>query len=61
MAGRSDEKRIVLDITGSGEIRVDRGADSETVWGIVAPRLKHAFMDIVRQEMFEEGDLSYDY
>lgn len=57
---RSTEKKIVLDINGSGEIDV-KGSDEETVWGMVAPKLKSAFMGIIRQEIFEEGDLAYEF
>lgn len=54
------EKKITLDINGSGEIDVS-GADEETVWGIVAPKLKSAFMNIVKQDIFEEGELAYEF
>jgi hypothetical protein len=56
----SMEKRIVLDINGSGAIDVT-GADAESVWEIVAPRLKPAFMDIIQEEIFEEGDRAYAF
>jgi hypothetical protein len=55
-----EERKITLDINGSGEIDVS-GADEETVWDIVAPRLKDAFMGIIRAEVFEEGDRSYAF
>ena len=54
------EKKITLDINGSGEIGV-AGADEETVWEIVAPKLKGAFMGIIRSEIFEEGDRTYAF
>ena len=56
----AEEKRITLDINGSGELDVT-GADEETVWEIVSPRLKDAFMGIVRAEIFEEGDRAYAF
>lgn len=56
----TEEKKITLDINGSGEIDVT-GADEETVWEIVEPRLKGAFMGIVRSEIFEEGDRAYAF
>ena len=58
--GGYSEKKIALEINGSGEIDVS-GADEETVWGIVAPKLKSAFMGIIKQEIFEEGDLAYEF
>jgi len=56
----ANEKKITLDINGSGEIDVT-GVDEETVWDIVAPKLKTAFMGIVKQEIFEEGDRAYGF
>jgi len=55
------ERRIILDITGHGEVSVEKGTDGETVWGFVAPRLKDAIIAMLKQEIFEEGELSYDY
>jgi len=54
----TSEKKITLDINGTGEIDVT-GVDEETVWDIVAPKLKSAFMGIIKQEIFEEGDLAH--
>ena len=56
----TEEKKITLDINGSGELDIT-GADEETVWEIVEPRLKGAFMGIVRSEIFEEGDRAYAF
>ncbi len=56
----TEEKKITLDINGTGELDVT-GADEETVWEIVSPRLKDAFMGIVRAEIFEEGDRAYAF
>ena len=56
----TEAQKITLDINGSGEIDVT-GADEETVWEIVEPRLKGAFMGIVRSEIFEEGDRAYAF
>jgi hypothetical protein len=55
------EKRITLDITGHGEIEITGGADAETVWEFVAPKLKDEFINILRDDVFEEGDLSYGF
>lgn len=56
----TSEKKITLDIKGSGEIDIG-SVDEETVWDIVAPKLKSAFMSILTQEKFEEGDLAYEF
>ncbi|MDR1753319.1 MAG: phage tail tape measure protein [Eubacterium sp.] len=55
-----EEKKITIDINGSGEIEV-AGMDEETVWNIVSPKLKDAFMGIVNAEIFEEGDMAYGF
>jgi chromosome segregation ATPase len=58
---RTEEKRIVIDITGSGEIGVEKGADEETVVNLLFKHIKPVLTSIVRQDIFEEGDLAYDY
>ena len=56
----TEEKKITLDINGSGEIDVT-GADEDTVWEIVEPLLKGGFLGIVLSEIFEEGDRAYAF
>ena len=56
-----EEKRIILDITGRGEIDVTGGADEETVWDYVAPKLRDAVFGIMRDEIFEEGDVAHAF
>jgi hypothetical protein len=59
-AAAGTDRRIAIDINGSGEIDVS-GADEEAVWGMVQPRLKAALMGIIKAEIFEEGDRSYAF
>ena len=55
-------KRILLEIAGSGAIEVGgNGADRETVLQILWENLKPVLMSIIRSEIYEEGELSYDY
>lgn len=55
-------KRILLEIAGSGEIEVSgNGADRETVLQIMWENLKPILMSIIQSEIYEEGELSYEY
>ena len=58
---KSDSKTIRLEINGSGAIEVDSTMDEETVVGILSAHLKPVLAGIVKQEIYEEGDLSYDF
>ena len=53
-------KRIILEINGSGSIDVG-GADEETVLGILTRHLKPVLMDLIKGEIYEEGELAYDF
>lgn len=55
-------KRILLEIAGSGAIEVSgNGADRETVLQIMWENLKPILMSIIQSEIYEEGDMSYEY
>ena len=55
-------KRILLEIAGSGAIEVSgNGADRETVLQIMWENLKPILMSIIQSEIYEEGELSYEY
>ena len=58
---KSDSKTIRLEINGSGAIEVDSTMDEETVVGILAAHLKPVLAGIVKSEIYEEGDLTYDF
>lgn len=53
-------KRIILEINGSGSIDVG-GADEETVLGILTRHLRPVLMDLIKGEIYEEGELAYDF
>ena len=54
-------KTIRIDINGSGAIEVNKSADEETVLGVLQNHLKPVLLGIIKEEIFEEGDLAYDY
>ena len=56
-------KRILLEIAGSGTIEVggSGGVDRDAVLEIIVANLKPVLMQILQGEIYEEGDLSYDY
>lgn len=56
-----DTKTIRLEINGAGAIEVNSDVDEETVVAIMQQNLKPVLTSIVRQEIYEEGDNSYDY
>lgn len=57
----TQEKKIVLEIAGQGSIDISNGVDKETVIDILYSYLKPVLAEILQQESYEEGDLSYDY
>lgn len=67
--GRSEQtpeqvKRILLEVAGSGAIELigsKSGADKETVLEILTEHLKPVLMSILQGEIYEEGELSYEY
>ncbi|MDE6021204.1 MAG: hypothetical protein K2H01_09470 [Ruminococcus sp.] len=54
-------KRIVLEISGSGQIDITDGVDKEQVLELLQDNIKPVLMNIIQSEIYEEGDLSYDY
>lgn len=56
-------KRILLEVAGSGAIEVggSGGADKETILEILTEHLKPVLMSIIQSEIYEEGELSYEY
>ena len=53
-------KRIIIEINGSGSIDVG-GMNEESVLDILTRHAKPVLMSIVKGEIFEEGDLAYDF
>lgn len=53
-------KRIIIEINGSGSIDVG-GMNEESVLEILTRHAKPVLMSIIKGEIFEEGDLAYDF
>lgn len=60
-SGGNEPKVIRLEINGEGAIEVDENVDEATVVAILQQHLKPVLTSIVKQEIYEEGDLSYDF
>lgn len=57
-------KRILLEIAGSGSIEVggtSGGADKETILEVLYEHLKPVLMSIIQSEIYEEGELTYEF
>ncbi|MCD7810360.1 MAG: hypothetical protein LUG91_00690, partial [Ruminococcus sp.] len=58
----SGDKKITLEIEGKGNIQLQGGkADEETMLAFLYEYLKPVLSEILRQEVYEEGDFSYGY
>ncbi|MCD7708803.1 MAG: hypothetical protein LUI02_02890, partial [Clostridiales bacterium] len=61
-AGESaSEKKITLEIVGSGSIDMGGGVMPEDIWDGAEEKIKSVFMSLLRQEVYEEGDAAYGY
>lgn len=58
---QAQEKTIRLEIAGSGAVNVGAGTSKEEVVELLYANLKPVLMSIVQEEVFEEGDNSYDF
>ena len=63
--GRSEQdsnKTITLKLEGSGELKIgSSGLSKDDVVDILLDNVKDALMQIIQQEIFEEGELSYEF
>lgn len=56
------ERKVVLEIAGKGSLHLTGGgADKETMLAFLYEYLKPVLSEILTQEIFEEGDMSYEY
>lgn len=58
---QAQDKTIRLEIAGSGAVNVGAGTSKEEVVELLYANLKPVLMSIVQEEVFEEGDNSYDF
>ena len=56
-----EEKKITLEISGSGSIFVDSKMSKQSILEILQDNLTPVLMKIVTQDIFEEGKGSYNY
>ena len=56
-----DSKRIYLEIAGSGAIDVSARTDKNAVLEIIQDHIKPVLVGIIQQEIYEEGEQSYEY
>lgn len=54
-------KRILLEIAGSGAIEVGGGTSKESILEVLTDHIKPVLLNLLQQEIYEEGDLSYDF
>ena len=58
----SGDKTITLRIEGAGEMKVSgNGASKEDIVNVLAENMRGVLMDILRQEIMEEGEMSYEF
>jgi len=56
-----EERTIKLDITGYGQIELTGEGGAEAAWDYIEPKLKPAVIGMLHEEIFEEGDDSYEF
>lgn len=55
------ERTIKLEINGGGSFEIGSGTDRGTVLDILTENIKPVLMGLIKEEIFEEGELAYDY
>ena len=55
------EKKITLEINGNGEIDVSGSYDEGKMTALLFSNLKPILMGLLKQEVYEEGDLAYEF
>ena len=63
-AGAEEQvKRILLEIAGSGAIEVggNGGGDKESILEVLTDHIKPILLNILDQEIYEEGDYCYEF
>ena len=60
-SGGSRDKTITINIGGGDTIRVQGGVSRDDVCDLLVSNLKPALMSIISEEIFEEGEGSYEY
>lgn len=59
--GGTTDKNINLNINGNGSIKVSSNMSRDDVLSILVENVKDVLLNIIDQEILEEGDMAYDY
>jgi hypothetical protein len=57
----ASEKKVTISLEGAGSISVSGQADKESVWESMKDDIKATFMSILQEEIYEEGDMAYEF
>lgn len=57
----SEDKTVTVKIEGSGDMRIGSNLSKDDVVNLMIENMKGVLMNIINQEILEEGDLSYDF
>lgn len=57
----SGDKTITLRLEGAGEMKVSGSANKEDIVNVLVENMRGILMDILRQEIMEEGEMSYEF
>lgn len=57
----TSEKKITLEIDGKGSLDISGGVDEGTVLDLLFEHMKPVLLSIIRKEVFEEGELAYEF
>lgn len=55
------DRTMTLRLEGSGSIQMGAGSSKEDIWNNMKGNIKSAFMQILQEEVFEEGSGYYEY
>ena len=61
LGGTGGSREVNVNINGNGSIKVSGGVSKEQVVELILENAREALLNIVEQEIFEEGDAVYEY
>jgi hypothetical protein len=59
-SGRTENVHIIK-FDGGAEIKVDKAANKEQILNVMLENMKGILIDFIKEDIFEEGDLAYDF
>lgn len=59
--GKGSDKNINLNINGSGRMQISSGISKADILQVMVDNVKDVLMNIIEQEILEEGDGAYEY